>query len=146
MTMGAAESRGPGWWQASDTLWYPPDLRPAPPAVAVPPCPPPGYAGPTHGMAVASLVLSLLWLGGVGSILGVVFGYMARGEIDRSQGRRGGRGLAMAGIVIGWVGVVGMLLVTTLVVANWDWLSEIDTDPVNGICNEDRYWQDPDCG
>jgi hypothetical protein len=68
-----------------------------------------GYAQParTSGMAVASLVLGILWLGGVGSVLALIFGYVAKSEIDRSDGREAGRGLAIAGIVLGWVGVAG---------------------------------------
>ncbi len=39
------------------------------------------------------------------SILALVFGYQSRREIDASQGRQGGRGNAVAGIVLGWVGL-----------------------------------------
>jgi Domain of unknown function (DUF4190) len=39
----------------------------------------------------------------VGWILALVFGYMARKQIDESYGRQTGRGLATAGIVLGWV-------------------------------------------
>lgn len=74
---------------------------------------PPG-AAPTNGYAIASLVLGVVGIflvPVVGSILALVFGYMARTEIDRSGGAEGGRGLAIAGIVLGWVGiVVGILL------------------------------------
>lgn len=84
--------------------------RPVPPA-APPPQPPYAVAAPTNGLAVASLVCGIVWLGGLGSLLALVFGYMARGQIDASGGREGGRGLAVAGIVLGWVGVAGFLLV-----------------------------------
>ena len=47
----------------------------------------------------------------VGSILAVVFGYVGKSQIDRSGGAEGGRGLAIAGIVLGWVGV-GTLVLT----------------------------------
>jgi Domain of unknown function (DUF4190) len=65
----------------------------------------------TNGMAVASLVLGIVWLFWVGSILAVVFGYVGRGQIDRSGGTQSGRGLAIAGITLGWVGV-GFLVLT----------------------------------
>jgi hypothetical protein len=42
---------------------------------------------------------------GVGSILAVVFGFVARTQIRNSQGRQGGDGLAMAGIVLGFVAI-----------------------------------------
>ncbi len=74
--------------------------------------PPPSYgypppAPPTNGLAVASLVLSLLGLVGIlpliGTVLGLIFGYSARNQIAQSRGLQGGEGLAQAGIIIGWV-------------------------------------------
>lgn len=59
----------------------------------------------TNGFAVASLVLGIIWFYWVGSVLALVFGYIARSQIDQSNGAQGGRGLAIAGIVLGWVGV-----------------------------------------
>jgi hypothetical protein len=73
--------------------------------------PPPQYVPQqtTNGFAVASLVLGILWIFWIGSILALVFGYIAKSQIDGSRGAQGGRGLAIAGIVLGWVGV-GMFL------------------------------------
>jgi hypothetical protein len=65
-------------------------------------------------MAVASLVLGILWIFWIGSILAVIFGYVAKGQIDRSGGAEGGRGMAIAGIVLGWVGVGTLVLVIVL--------------------------------
>jgi len=65
----------------------------------------------SNGMAVASLVLGILWLFWVGSILAVIFGYVGKGQIDRSGGTQTGRGLAIAGITLGWVGI-GFLVLT----------------------------------
>lgn len=64
----------------------------------------------TNGFAIASLVLGIVWIMGVGSILALVFGYIAKGQIAASDGAQGGHGLAIAGIVLGWVGV-GIVLV-----------------------------------
>ena len=63
------------------------------------------YAPPqrTNGMAIASMVLGILWLYWIGSILALVFGYVAKKQI-RERGEAGG-GMATAGIVLGWVGV-----------------------------------------
>lgn len=81
--------------------------QPVPPASA----PPPAHAiAQTNGLAIAALVCGIVWMGGLGSILALVLGYTAKGQIDRSGGREGGRGLAVAGIVLGWVGVAGFLL------------------------------------
>jgi hypothetical protein len=54
------------------------------------------------------------------SPLALVYGYRARREIDASGGRVGGRGQAVAGIVMGWIGLglllLGILLIAALVV------------------------------
>jgi len=71
----------------------------------------PNAAPKTNGYAIASLVLGLVWIYGVGSILALVFGYMAKKAIDASNGRETGRGMAIAGIVLGWIGVAGVILV-----------------------------------
>src|SRR5690349_10747464 len=49
--------------------------------------------------AIWSLVLSILWLGGIGSVAGILLGVSARRQIA-STGERGS-GAAVAGIVIG---------------------------------------------
>jgi hypothetical protein len=67
-------------------------------------------------MAVASLVLGIVWLFWVGSILALVFGYVGKGQIDRSGGAQSGRGLAIAGIVLGWVGVGTLVLTIVLAI------------------------------
>jgi hypothetical protein len=46
----------------------------------------------------------------VGSVVAIVFGFIARDQIRRSQGRERGAGMATAGIVIGFV-AVGLWLV-----------------------------------
>src|SRR3954467_10119802 len=63
---------------------------------------------PTSGAATASLVLGICGLvvcPFVCSVLALVFGYQAREQIDESGGQLGGRSSAVAGIVLGWVGV-----------------------------------------
>jgi hypothetical protein len=37
----------------------------------------------TNGFALASLVLGIIWLSGLGSILALIFGYMAKNQIDQ---------------------------------------------------------------
>lgn len=94
----------------------PPSYPPPPPGGYVPPPPPPGGYGyqplpqgvGTNGMAIASLVCSLFgWICIIGGILGIIFGFMALGQIRQSG--QGGRGMAIAGIVIG-------VIVTALVI------------------------------
>ena len=83
--------------------------QPPPGAYPVPYGQPYGYGYPyvppqrTNGMAIASMVLGILWLYWIGSILALVFGYIARNQI-RERGESGG-GMATAGIVLGWIGV-----------------------------------------
>jgi hypothetical protein len=72
-----------------------------------------GWAPPVQasvsGLAIASLVMGILWVYWIGSILALVLGYLAKHEIDREHGRLGGRGMATAGIVLGWV-EIGILV------------------------------------
>jgi hypothetical protein len=90
-----------------------------PSAPAGPPAPV-YYRPPTNGMAVASMVLGILGMMGmiwvISPILALVFGYMAKGQIDRSGGTQEGRGFAVAGIVLGWVGIAW-----GIVMAVWMW-------------------------
>ncbi len=70
------------------------------------------YGPPTNsGYAVAAMVLGILTLYGIGSILALVFGYKARNDIDASGGRLKGRGMATAGVVLGWIGIGLMIIV-----------------------------------
>jgi hypothetical protein len=58
----------------------------------------------TNGLAIASLVCSILGVCcGVGGLLGVIFGFVARSQIKRSGGSQKGSGLALAGIIVGFV-------------------------------------------
>lgn len=71
-------------------------------------------AAGTNGKAIASLILGILWIGGIGSILAVILGHSAKKEIDRSDGREGGRGIAVAGLILGWLGIAGVILMIVL--------------------------------
>lgn len=65
----------------------------------------------SSGKSTAALVLGILGLVVcplICSVLALVFGYQARGEIDASGGRMSGRGNATAGIVLGWIGIAIM--------------------------------------
>jgi Domain of unknown function (DUF4190)/Domain of unknown function (DUF1707) len=87
---------------------------PPPPAPVAPPYVPyqPAVVYPTtNGLAIASLVAGFLWLGWFGSILAVVFGHVAIRQINRSGGRETGTGFAIAGLVLGYMGVATLLLV-----------------------------------
>ena len=70
---------------------------------------------PANGLAIASMVLGIIWLWGVGSILALIFGYRAKRQIRQSNGTEGGGGMATAGIVLGWVGTCGVVAMILLI-------------------------------
>lgn len=72
--------------------------------------------GPTNGLAIASLVLGLLWIVWIGSILAVILGAVALRQINESGGHQEGRGLAIAGIVLGSLGLLTLLAVILLAI------------------------------
>jgi hypothetical protein len=139
-------SQGHGWWLASDGKWYPPEAWTGPPpqmgqspfqscptpyptghapyayGAPMPQFPPTAWAQPrpTNGLAVASLVCScvgiLPFLFGVPCILGIIFGFVSRGRIRRSNGTLGGEGLALAGIIVGF-SLIGLFIITVILVA-----------------------------
>jgi hypothetical protein len=73
--------------------------------------PPPPQAQPrvgNNGFAVASLVLSLLWVFGLCSLLAVIFGHIALSQIKKTGEL--GQGFAIAGLVLGYIGLGIMVL------------------------------------
>ncbi|GAA4476126.1 DUF4190 domain-containing protein [Phytohabitans houttuyneae] len=117
----------PGNW--SDPSWpsqagqpqdpgYPVSGQPIPQGYAAPPqgyAAPmyPGYAPyppspPTNGMAIAALVCSLAGIATcISAPVGAILGHIARKQI-RERGE-GGDGLALAGIIVGWI-LTGLLV------------------------------------
>jgi hypothetical protein len=65
----------------------------------------------TSAKAIASLVLSVIYVCGLGSLAAIVLGHLARGEIRRSGGRVGGTGIASAGLVLGYIGLALTLVI-----------------------------------
>ena len=119
-------SQNAGWGQQPQQPQQPYGGYQAPPPAYQPPPPGAGYPPPygypyappqrTNGMAIASMVLGILWLYWIGSVLALVFGYIAKKQI-RERSETGG-GMATAGIVLGWVGVGFLLLFLFLGVAS----------------------------
>jgi hypothetical protein len=66
-----------------------------------------------NGMAIASMVLGILWIYWIGSILALIFGYVALKQIRVRD--ENGRGFAITGVVLGWVGAGTGILVLILV-------------------------------
>lgn len=89
---------------------YPPPpaygAYPAPPAYGA--APPYGYGAPakTNTLAIVSLIASIagfVILPFIGSLVGVITGHLSLSQL-RTSGEEG-RGLALAGTIVGWVGL-----------------------------------------
>jgi hypothetical protein len=99
---------------------YQPGQLPYP--VGGPPTQSPAWAPPqpTNGLAIASLVCSCVgivpFLFGVPCILGIIFGFVSRSQIKRSQGRQGGGGLALAGIIVSF-SLIGIFIILVILLA-----------------------------
>ena len=90
------------------------------PTTTAPPGPP--QAGPkTSGLAVASLICGIggICTCGLGGIAGIVLGIMAMGRIRRSAGQLGGRGLAVAGLVVSIIAIIVGLAIIAGTGAAW---------------------------
>jgi len=88
------------------------DVTPPPPQPAGPPV----FVQPARRVnpfAIVSLVCALLlWtMGGLGSVAAVVSGHIALHQINRSGGTQYGRGAALAGLCLGYVGVAALVLI-----------------------------------
>lgn len=90
------------------------------PLAAAPGVPAPGgippaasYTHPpeTSGKAIGSLVSGILCFFLPASILAVVLGHLSMSEIRRSNGRLRGSGLALAGLILGYMGIAVIPLV-----------------------------------
>jgi hypothetical protein len=104
-------SQGPGWWQASDGKWYPPQQHPgaapqAPPSYGQPYGQPYGVQPQESSKATAALVLGIisvipgLNVCFVPSILAIVFGSQEKGYIGKAKT---GFMLGIAGLVLSFV-------------------------------------------
>ncbi len=90
-------------------LPMPPPVPGNAPSLPPPPAPNvyvPTPAKPTSSTAIVALVAGLLsWilLPFIASVVAIIAGHMARSEIRRSNGALDGDGLALAGMVLGYV-------------------------------------------
>ncbi|MEU6247140.1 DUF4190 domain-containing protein [Glycomyces sp. NPDC047010] len=76
-----------------------------------------------NGLAIGAFVLAIVgWCSPLG-ILGLILGYVAKGQITRRN--NSGEGLAKAAIILGWISIAAFLLliigaIVGGVFANWD--------------------------
>lgn len=83
------------------------------------PAPPPAQPLETSTLAVVSLVTGILgWLGliGIGPVIAVITGHMAKNEIRGREGLMGGSGMATAGLILGYTNLAFSLVILCLVV------------------------------
>ncbi|MDQ2784780.1 MAG: DUF4190 domain-containing protein [Chloroflexota bacterium] len=76
-------------------------------------------AAPSSGAATASLIfgiLSYVFLPVIGAIVAVICGHVAIGQIRTSGNRVGGKGMAIAGLILGYLQIVGVVLFVIFVV------------------------------
>lgn len=118
----------------------PPAPSPVPAPQLPPPVssPPPAYAGvspattyvsptaQTNVWAIISLVSSILaWCGffGIGGIVGMIAGIVARNQIAASRGTQTGDGIALVGIILGAINVFGTCLALLCFGLAFGWLA-----------------------
>lgn len=94
-------------------------------ATAVDPAVAFGLAPETSGKAIFSLICGILFFLPIPPffLAAVIFGHLSLWEIRRSAGRLTGRGLAIAGLALGYLGVAAMVALIVFVVSNrksWD--------------------------
>lgn len=87
----------------------------------------------TSGLAIASLVLGILWIGGLGALLAVIFG--AIGLKQTRDGQVGGRGMAIAGLILGIIGIIGLVVMIAVVATAASNATSGICDPANGYYN-----------
>jgi hypothetical protein len=83
---------------------------------------PMGATSATNGMSVASLVCSCAGIVpiffGIPCVLGIIFGFVARSQIKRTNGTQAGSGLALAGIIVGFALIAIAIILIIVLAAN----------------------------
>jgi type II secretory pathway pseudopilin PulG len=112
---------------ASGSAWLnvPPAQAQYPPQQAYPlqAQPYPGQFQPqTDGKATASLILGILSILCFGLLTGlpaIILGHISRGNIEQSRGRLTGAGMALAGLILGYVSIVfTIVIIAALAIPN----------------------------
>ncbi|HEY2948033.1 MAG TPA: DUF4190 domain-containing protein [Micromonosporaceae bacterium] len=118
---GQPDAGGSGYDQTTAAPTEPYGYPPGYPAYGYPGYGYPVAAQPNNGLAIASMIVSIVgfaglcaygqggWLGAVGAILG----HVARRRI-RERGE-GGDGMALAGIIVGWI-ATGLAVLATIAI------------------------------
>jgi type IV pilus assembly protein PilA len=74
----------------------------------------------TNGKAIASLILGFFFLLFPAAVLAVVLGHLSYSDIKRSAGRLKGKGMAVAGLVLGYCGIalIPFLIIAAIAIPN----------------------------
>ena len=82
--------------------------------------PVPSRDAKTSGLAVASLLLGILFLIFPAAILAIILGHISRSQIRGSAGRIKGAGMALAGLILGYAGVavIPILIIAAIAIPN----------------------------
>ena len=83
----------------------------------------------TNGLAIASLVTSLVGL----NVVGIILGFVALSQLKTSG--EGGRGMAIAGIIIGFVSL-GIMIIVLI------WFFVFFNAVTNAIIDSPQYYND----
>jgi type IV pilus assembly protein PilA len=78
----------------------------------------PPYVGPaeTSGKAIASLICGIFFLVFPAAVAAVILGHLSLSEIKKSAGRLKGHGMAMTGLVLGYLGTAGLIPVAVILI------------------------------
>jgi type IV pilus assembly protein PilA len=90
---------------------------------AIPPgtvVPPPLTPSETSGKAIASLICGLLGFIFPAAIAAIILGHISRSEIRKSGGRLIGSGLALTGLILGYLGIsfIPFLIIAAITIPN----------------------------
>lgn len=74
----------------------------------------------TSGKAIASLISGIFFFLFPAAILAIIFGHISLSEIRASAGRIGGKGIAVAGLVLGYLGLsfIPILIIAAIAIPN----------------------------
>ena len=94
--------------------------QPSASSVVTAPLSAPTAGSETSGKAIVSLICGLLFFVPLLFIAAIVFGHLALSEIHKSAGRLKGKGIALTGLVLGylWIGIPGFLIIAAIVIPN----------------------------
>lgn len=98
-----------GWegWRALSTV-----VANAPIASAPPPALPPQEPAKTSGLAIGSLICGIAGLFTLVTALpAVICGHLAQSQIKKSNGRKTGKGMALAGLIMGYVMIAAIPMI-----------------------------------